>query len=83
MNEINYERDFPTKSSPILAIILFIAISLSFSSLPLNMVLRDAKPDQRGSVNYLTKLGRVYYLLIIKIRGEQKSLHPGCRVLFL
>ena len=68
------ERDFPTKSSPILAIILFIAISLSFSSLPLNMVLRDAKPDQRGSVNYLTKLG--YFFFYNNKRGT-KILAPG------
>lgn len=47
-HELVHERDLPTKESPILAILLLIAISLSLAaSLPLNMVSRDAKPDQR------------------------------------
>jgi len=50
-HEQSKERDLPTKESPILAILLLIAISLSLSSLPRHMVSRDAKPDQKGFVN--------------------------------
>lgn len=66
------ERDLPTKESPILAILLLIAISLSLSSLPRQYGIARCKAGPKGLLP--SKLNSMYTISRI---GRRNALHPG------